>query len=512
MFIAQIQNGASRTTVSFSKETLLSAFTESFSVPMPCGGNHTCGKCKVRAEGALSPLSEAEKRHLTKEEIASGIRLACASSAVGDCTITILQNKQDDRSVMLDGAQKMIEQEGIGIAVDIGTTTIAVYTYQNGERVRAIGEHNKQSVFGADVITRIGVNQPQTLHQTIVSQLDCLFKRAIDQIAAPNEVNRIVVTGNTTMLHFFYGYDPSSLAVSPFRTVSLFDEEQPASKWFPAYENAVLYLPPCISAYVGADMVCAMEAADFLNDQKTALLADIGTNGEMALVHKGQLVTCSTAAGPALEGACIRQGMPAGVGAIDNVFLNEDQTIGYHVIGEEAPRGLCGSGLIRLMALLVDLEIVDETGAVNEECGVYESLIDEDEEGLFIKIGDSGIVLTQRDIRQIQLAKASICAGILTMLHHCGVSADEVHTFYICGGFGSYIDPNAAATIGLIPASLASRVKVLGNAAGTGAANLLGDSGREYARAIAGQAHIIELSESPFFMEQYVEQMSFYTE
>ena len=143
MFIAQIQNGASRTTVSFSKETLLSAFTESFSVPMPCGGNHTCGKCKVRAEGALSPLSEAEKRHLTKEEIASGIRLACASSAVGDCTITILQNKQDDRSVMLDGAQKMIEQEGIGIAVDIGTTTIAVYTYQNGERVRAIGEHNK---------------------------------------------------------------------------------------------------------------------------------------------------------------------------------------------------------------------------------------------------------------------------------------------------------------------------------------------------------------------------------
>ena len=149
---------------------------------------------------------------------------------------------------------------------------------------------------------------------------------------------------------------------------------------------------------------------------------------------------------------------------------------------------------------------------LNEECGVYESLIDEDEEGLFIKIGDSGIVLTQRDIRQIQLAKASICAGILTMLHHCGVSADEVHTFYICGGFGSYIDPNAAATIGLIPASLASRVKVLGNAAGTGAANLLGDSGREYARAIAGQAHIIELSESPFFMEQYVEQMSFYTE
>ena len=512
MFIAKIQNGGTQTTAEFSKETLLSDFTEPFSVPMPCGGNHTCGKCKVRAEGALSPLTEAEKRRLTKEEIASGIRMACAASAVGDCTITILQSKQDDRSVMLDGTKKTVAQEGIGIAVDIGTTTIAVYTYQNGERVRAIGEHNKQGAFGADVITRIGVNEPQTLHQTIVSQLDALFDRAIDQIAVPSEVKRIVVTGNTTMLHFFYGYDPAPLAVSPFRTVSLFDEEQPAAKWFPAYENAVLYLPPCISAYVGADMVCAMEAADFLNGKKTALLADIGTNGEMALVHDGQLVTCSTAAGPALEGACIRQGMPAGAGAIDNVFLNADKTIGYHVIGEEAPQGLCGSGLIRLMALLVELEIVDEMGAINEECGAYESLIDEDDEGLLVRIGDSGIILTQRDIRQIQLAKASICAGILTMLHHCGVSADEAETFYICGGFGSYIDPKAAATIGLIPASLADCVKVLGNAAGTGAADLLSERGRESARSIAKQAQIIELSESPFFMDQYVEQMSFYTE
>ena len=512
MFIAKIQSGIRQAVVEFSAETRLSDFTESFSVPMPCGGNHTCGKCKVRAAGNLSLLTETEKRCLTTEEIASGIRLACAATAVGDCTVTVLQSEQDNRSVMLDGTPKMIVQEGIGIAVDIGTTTIAVYTYQNGERVRAIGEHNKQGTFGADVITRIGANQLQLLHQILISQLDGLFHRAIEHIAQPDEVNQIVVTGNTTMLHFFYGYDPAPLAVSPFRAVSLFDEEQPAAKWFPAYENAVLYLPPCISAYVGADMVCAMEAADFLNGKKTAILADIGTNGEMALVHDGQLVTCSTAAGPALEGACIQQGMPAGAGAIDDVFLNADKTIGYHVIGECVPRGICGSGLIRLMALLVELHVVDETGAIDEACGEYESLVCEDDEGVFVRIGDSGVVLTQRDIRQIQLAKASICAGILTMMHHCDVSADEVEWFDVCGGFGSYIDPRSAAIIGLIPDSLADRINVLGNAAGMGAADCLDESGRNRVRLIAEQAQVIELSESSFFMEQYVEQMSFGSE
>ncbi len=510
MSIVTVKDKTQTKLLDFEKPTQLSEFTKSFFVPMPCGGNHTCGKCKVYAKGNISPLSETERKYLSNQEIQNGIRLACVAQALGDCTIEILNNENNSGTVMLDGKKHEMNFYGLALSADIGTTTVAVYLYKDGKQIKSIGEHNKQSKFGADVITRIGVNKPQILQQTIVSQLTEMFEKVLCDVADVSEVERIVITGNTTMLHFLRGYDPASLAVSPFKTVSLFDEEIEADKIFPIFSNATLYLPPCISAYIGADVVCSIEVSEMIKKDETSILADIGTNGEMALYHKGTLVTCSTAAGPALEGACISQGMSAGIGAIDNVYLDKDtNSIGYHVIGDVKPTGICGSGLIRLTALLLELNLVDETGAIDEECEEYSSLIGEDDDGLFIYIGDSGITLTQRDIRQIQLAKASICAGIFTMLDYFKISETDVDVFYICGGFGSYIDPKSAGKMGLIPMSFVDKVVVLGNGAGAGASRMIDKEHCALGREIAKTAKIIELSESPFFMEQYIEQMSF---
>ncbi len=500
----QICIGARKETVPFTGELPLSSVTAPYGLPMPCGGHHTCGKCRVKAFGSLSPITPEEERLLTPQEIADGVRMACSAVATGDCTVILPDKNHRQGEVLLDGTQAQVNAEGWGIAVDIGTTTIAVYACHGGKIVRGAGELNAQSVHGADVITRIGAKRHEELHKIVVGQLEELFARALGSDAAPADVKKIVITGNTTMLHFLAGYDPSSIAVSPFTPQSLFGEAMPASRYFTAYENAELYLPPCISAYVGADMVCAMTASHMTEAGGTVLLADIGTNGEMGLYHNGKLYTCSTAAGPALEGACIHMGMAAAPGAIDRVTLGDDNTLQWHTIGEQAPKGLCGSGLISLMARLVETGQLDETGALEDP----EEAPDDSGEDC-VPIGDSGVFLTQQDVRQVQLAKAAICAGILTMLEECGLSPAEVDTFYICGGFGSYIDPHAAAVIGLFPKELEDKVKVLGNAAGSGAVMMLAEESRKTAHRLQEQANLIELSTSPVFMEQYIEQMCF---
>lgn len=505
MSVIEITAGKSRETLSFEGVLPLSSVTASRGLAMPCGGHHTCGKCKIRAFGALSPLSPEELRLLSEKELSDGVRLACCAQAVGDCSV-ILPDALTGK-VLLEGQTREVQAEGWNLAADIGTTTIAVYACRDGKVLRSTGALNAQSVHGADVISRIGAKCHEELHRIVVDQLTGLFLQVLGEDAAPDEVQRIVITGNTTMLHFLAGYDPSSLAVSPFTPVSLFGEETPASRLFPVFENARLYLPPCISAYVGGDMVCAMTDSRLWESGKTTLMADIGTNGEMALFHNGKLCACSTAAGPALEGACIHMGMAASSGAIDRVTLSETGELCWHTIGDAPAKGLCGSGLISLIACLVQSGQIDETGAL---CDPVEAPDGSEED--CILIGDSGVFLTQKDIRQVQLAKAAICAGILTMLEERGIAPQDVERFFICGGFGSYIDPHAASVIGLFPAPLEHCVQTLGNAAGAGAVLLLDETMRDTARRLQQETGLIELSSSPVFMEEYIEQMCFSTE
>lgn len=231
MSTARVIKGNSFKEFQFDGKTLLSNFTREISLPMPCSGNHTCGKCKVKAEGELSPLSETEKKLLSEDEINGGIRLACCCFALGDCTVTA-GDKSGGR-VLLEGESKKINHKGFGIAADIGTTTVAVYLYKDGKEISALGEMNRQAPYGGDVISRIGANEPDKLCEIIRNQLQNMFLSAIGGKAAPGEIERIVITGNTAMLHFLRGYNPSSLAVSPFKCVSLFGETIKGEELFP---------------------------------------------------------------------------------------------------------------------------------------------------------------------------------------------------------------------------------------------------------------------------------------
>ncbi len=475
------------------------------SFSMPCGGNHTCGKCKVVATGALSPVAPEEEYFLTQKELAANIRLACFAVAQGAVTLTLLEQSGEQilTGGSLSGITPSADKTGYGIAVDIGTTTVAAYLYRMNSLnpIQVISKHNKQSKYGADVISRIeycnqnGVEGPR---QAILTQLDQLLMTLLAQAGAPvTEVGGCVITGNTTMLHLLTGLDPRGIAVAPFTPQSLFGEQHSAAglglQALPA--DCEIYLPQSISAYVGADITCAILASGMTAQPEKSLLVDIGTNGEMALYTNGQLKCCSTAAGPAFEGAGIKMGMPALAGAINRVWV-EDGKLRYTTIRGEAPIGICGSGIIDAVAAMLEAGLIDETGRI--------------EEGDKIPIGDSGITLDQADIRQLQLAKAAIRAGIDALLHECDISAKELDCFYIAGGFGSLIDHKSAAAIGLIPQEVVDRVKVIGNGAGMGAsAALLSDTARVCSEQIAAQAENIELSGNPYFMDQYIACMMF---
>ena len=312
-------------------------------------------------------------------------------------------------------------------------------------------------------------------------------RNAIGELLAKagGAVDAMVITGNTTMLYLLTDRDPTCLSAYPFEADTLFDRD-----W--KLGDAAVYLPPCMNAYVGADITCAVLASGMCKG-KTALLCDIGTNGELALWKDGTLYVTSTAAGPAFEGAGISCGCGSIPGAIDQAWI-EGGELWLHAIGDAAPVGLCGSGLIDVVAALLDLEWMDETG----------SLEDED-----VTLAP-GVTLLQKDIRAVQLAKAAIAAGIETLLEASGTDCKEVTKLYIAGGFGSHLDLQSAARIGLIPAELTDRVEIIGNAALAGAAQILLDQEKlQQARRIAANSRHWNLGGNPRFNEHYMNAMLF---
>lgn len=475
---------------------------------MPCGGNHTCGKCKIRAQGALSPVTQAEMALLTQEELAEGVRLACFVQIEGDCTAYTA--KQDIET--LSWARMPVftpDGEGYGLAVDIGTTTVAVRLYDrvSGTPLAEVLEGNRQAVFGADVITRIGATgegKAQEMTDTIRGQLADMAAKCMKQ-AGVTELTAAVVTGNTTMLHFYEGLDARGIAVSPFTPTSLFgfDSAYPLA-------GAPTLLPHCIGSYVGADIVCALLASEMpRHPDKLTLLADIGTNGEIALMKDGKLLCCSTAAGPAFEGAGLHQGMRAAPGAITSVKCADGQNVSVQVLGGGEAIGLCGSGILDAVRVMLNLGILDDSGLIDEEYEGQGEITEWDGQPAW-KLPGTQVLVTQKDIRQIQLAKSAICAGIQTLLSHEGVEAQDIEAFYIAGGFGHSMDAESAAQIGLFPPALLSKVTVLGNGALAGAAMLLLRAEyRAEAQAVVALSEELALSTSEEFMDYYVEGMLF---
>ena len=480
------QNGVSRE-VSFEGTQLLQkVLTEAgFAIDNPCGGRGKCGKCAVKLEGQVSEPNDYEKK--------AGARLSCQAELLGDAVVTL----PDTRSNRIEVSCDVLETsnplgEGIGAAIDIGTTTLVLKLYElaTGRELATAARMNPQRSVAADVMGRIGAalqGKAKQLQDQIQEALQQLLTEACGQAGvSEDQVSVMVVAGNTTMLYLLTGQNPDCLAHAPFHADTLYGVESELL-------GKRVYYPACMNAFVGADITCAVLASGMTDQEGTELLIDIGTNGEIALWKDGRLHVTSTAAGPAFEGAGISCGCGSVDGAIDKAWVEDDE-VKFHTIGEAPAVGICGSGLIDAIACYLQTEDIEITGAV---------------EGDFLPMRD-GVNLMPMDVRSVQLAKAAIAAGIVTLLDTAGVEYDEIGTLYIAGGFGSHLNVASAAAIGLIPKELQDRVKVIGNASLTGAAAiLLNRSRQEKAQHVAENSTHVNLGGNPSFNDNYMEQMLF---
>lgn len=435
----------------------------------PCGGKGTCGKCRVWLGG---------------KEV-----LACQTTIDRNMTVSI--RKEESVKILTAGLCAQTQPDGefdYVLAFDIGTTTVVAYLLDGhtGNLLTQESCMNPQSQFGADVISRIQHSldgNREILSRCIREAINDLAQRVCNkQNITPEAIGTAAIVGNTAMHHLLLNIDPKPLVTPPY---------MPAV--FEAIERDNARILPNIAGFVGGDTVGCMVSTRFDKQEDLTLLIDIGTNGEMVLGDKHRRVACSTAAGPAFEGAKISCGMRGAEGAVDHVWL-EDGKIQYHVIGNTAPKGLCGSGLLDLVAVLLDVGIIDESGRME---GKQYSLCD-------------NVTLTQKDVREVQLAKAAIRAGIELLAEHLGAGVADIQHIFLAGAFGNYMEPKSACRIGMIPPVLLNKIKPIGNAAGEGA-KLCALSRTEfaYSKKLAKETEFLELASLPNFQDCYVDALEF---
>lgn len=424
----------------------------------------------------------------------------------------------------------------IGVAVDLGTTSVAAMLVNLRTGTAAtIGAHsNSQGRHGAEVMSRIehaatpgGLAE---LQAAVVGDLNRIIDESCAEAAVqPDDIVSLTVVGNTTMLHLFLGLSPEHIGASPFVGVANEGLTVEAGRLgLHAHPRAPVYALPSVAGFVGADTVGAMLAARFDRADGTRLLMDIGTNGELALAHGGELYTASAPAGPAFEGGQIRHGMRAATGAIERVVVEDDGELRCTTIGGTAPRGLCGSALVDLCAELFRVGLVDDGGRLLVEAEVVARngtpaacrlarrvrAADGRRELVVVEATASAtgeaIVLTQADVRQYQLVKAAIGAGAATLLADVGLDASALDEVFLAGSFGSHIELGSARRTGLVPDVDAGRIHDVGNAALEGARMALLDPRcRTTASALALAAHHVELSGRPDFTERFLAALAF---
>lgn len=448
----------------------------------PCGGRGSCHKCKLTIQLGMqrlqvlacrTPLRNGMQIYLPKE-VEHRIALT------GNCS-------RYPAEAALVGAEEFCT-----MAVDIGTTTVVSYLLcgRAGEipRIAAVESGpNAQRIYGADVMSRIqaaGDGNLQKQTDLIRDQIHAMQESLIRKAGILERVSRLAIVGNTVMCHLFAGISPESIGEAPFLPASDFGSDEGGT-----------YIAPAVSGFIGGDIVADLLAVEAEKKIRPWLLLDIGTNGEMVLGAEGKWYACSAAAGPAFEGAMIKKGMPAMTGAICKV--NED--LSWEAIGignTEQAKGICGSGLIDLIAVLLKKGILDESGLLKTESGKY-YLTPE-------------VYVDQEDVRQIQLAKAAVAAGIRVLCRESRTQIKNISEVVLAGGFGSALNCENAADIGLIPAALRTRTEGVGNAAGEGAISLaVSETARRKAQEYAGRCHYVELSGREDFMDWFVEEINF---
>lgn len=578
----------------------------------PCGGEGTCGKCRVQVQGDGPEPTPAEKRHLSEDELESGLRLGCQMHVRRDTVVTIpdearyfeqvvltegrehrfrlhpnvrkkyldlgepraedlrsdvdrlkdalsdetehihlelplirqlpgLLRKEDFKiTVVLDGEDVIALEKGdttdsiYGVALDVGTTTV-VGTLSNlgtGEKLQVASCTNPQVHFGDDVVGRI---QYATEHADGLDQLNRRLMGAINEIVLEltdaagvelEEIYEVTVVGNSTMTHILLGISPEPIALAPYvPAIREAVDVRAREVGLDIHNSANLHVLPNISGYVGSDTVGVALAARMLHSEDVLLAIDIGTNGEVIMGNQDRLISCSCAAGPAFEGARIRFGMRAAEGAISKVVINERIETG--VIGGGRARGICGSGLLDAVAELLSAGVIDPSGRIRTGDDLPSDLAEPlrkavttvDDEPAVVLVGkhesktQDAIVLTQRDVRELQLAKAAIWAGIQVVSNEFGLEPKDASQVLLAGGFGNFIRRSSAKRIGLLPDMPTNRIEFIGNAASVGArVALMCRECRDEARRISEDTEYLELANRPDFQMYYADAMMFPSE
>lgn len=409
----------------------------------------------------------------------------------------------------------------LGMAFDIGTTTIVGYLLDlyTGKELSVVSKLNPQTAFGADVISRLTFASHEEdglrkLQSAVVDAINKLISEAVQEASVnKNQIYGISIAANTCMHHIFLGINPQSIAVSPY--VPALSESvvlDAAELKISINQAGKVFMLPNISGFVGADTIAVLLSTELDRSNDIKLVIDIGTNGEIALGSREKIVACSAAAGPAFEGAQISSGMRGAVGAIDHVYYRDK--LEYTVIGGGKPIGVCGSALLDTVAGLVELGIINRRGkflAFDELTNpaaqrFKENLIQYEGQGAFLlaEAGITGhgrpIMITQSDIRELQMAKGAMAAGVRVLMDTYGIQAQEIKEVLLAGAFGNYLNPHSACVIGLIPPELESKIKMIGNAAGTGSKlALLSSSEFNRAKDIAEGVEFVELGSYPRF-------------
>lgn len=534
------------------QETILEAIRRQIQFPeleTPCNGKGYCGKCKIRIiTGPVTEPSQKELHFLTEKELDDHIRLACMCQCTSDEPVTIELLEKNNKGSVLDHYQLgrynlnpsigpmlsassgtdhtigMIKTQipAYGVAIDIGTTTIAsvLMDLNTGEGIAKASCINPQTQIGGDVLSRI---EHAMTHENGLKQLCSIICHCIDTLTLSliqkshidsNDIYGYAIAANTTMLHLLLEVDPSSIAMAPYIPAFVEAQTLPVSRLHLTHcrPDATVYCLPSVSGYIGADITAGIYMSRIYETDKNIMFIDIGTNGEIVLSIKGQLHSCSCAAGPALEGMNITCGMRAAEGAIEHVHYKNGH---FHIktIADAPAEGICGSGVLETMAALLQSGAVESSGKISrkldESLSSYLTKVD-NKKAFLITEGKSPVYFSQGDIRQVQLAKGAILSGFVALLEKNQMTLDDLDEVIIAGQFGSYLNQDTLIATGILPDNARGKIKYIGNSSLSGAILCLLDASvKEKMSEIAKDVNYFELATYPGYTKLLMECLAF---
>ncbi len=526
-----------------------------YEIEGPCNGQGICGKCRIRVENPADVPQTAHRGISETEAREKGIRLACRLIPPGDITVhlpddfsvdarilegehlagielkpaVVVVSKKDaywmqyageDSEVILQKWDAQFSAKGL--AVDVGTTTLVVtlFCLVTGKELSTASSINPQTKFGHDVLSRIQKGSTEEGLAEVADVVRKEFNRLIQAAckksnAVVDEILDVVIGGNTTMLTLAAAINPKPLGRLPF-TVDIKGGVSYAAQDFGLDINPAgrVYVPPIVHAFIGSDITAGVLACGCLEKKKPSLFVDVGTNGEMGINNDGRFIVASTAAGPAFEGMGVSSGIRAVPGAVEAAYF-DGETIDIKTIDAQPARGICGSGIIDLASSLLKAAVVDPSGRIKTP---------EQKEGLQVSVAEclqliddqpafrvaEGVFFTQADIRQVQLAKGAIRTGIDMLMSEANVTPEDLEDITLAGAFGYHLRPDSLATIGLIPAKLARKVRFAGNTSKTGCAMMLINASlREYLVKQVQRVEHLPLAEQLSFQDLFIENLNF---